>query len=94
MMQQTNDDCYFGGCPVCGKRWLCKPRPITLACLRCFTASGWYVGQNLFSSWKDESEDDSKPSGLRFGIIWTLHQPPKCDPVAHNTATSVCDLPF
>ena len=55
--EQTNDG-YFGLCPVChrtdgyinirrGHWFYCKEH-------RTF----WYIGSNLFSSWKDETEEE------------------------------------
>jgi hypothetical protein len=50
-------DEYFGGCPVCGQvtgwanigkaHWLfCEPHRLK-----------WWIGTNLFSSWRQETED-------------------------------------
>ena len=96
MIPTTNEGCYFGGCPVCGEtdgyvnhgpsHWfVCDAHRVR-----------WYVGQNLFSSWKDETEGEQQANWAEiqdYRDVTPTHL--KCDElVACNTATSVCELPF
>ena len=60
MRNRIEVDNYFGGCPTCGRtngylnaRWnhwfVCEEHRVR-----------WYAGSNLFSSWKDETEDEQR----------------------------------
>jgi hypothetical protein len=57
---QLNDDCgdYFGNCPVCGTSgcYLNLGRTHVFYCED--HKIGWVVGSNLFSSWREETEED------------------------------------
>ena len=56
--EKVTTDEYFGGCPTCGKSdgYLNIGRDHWMVCHKHKTR--WLVGSNLFSSWRDESEED------------------------------------
>lgn len=49
---------YFGGCPKCGRDdgFLNVGREHWFACFKHKTK--WHVGSNLFSSWREQSEQE------------------------------------
>jgi hypothetical protein len=58
--QKNGDSGYFGLCPICkntdgyinigrGHWYLCKEHKVR-----------WFVGENLFSSWRDETEEEQR----------------------------------
>ena len=53
---ETNE--YFGGCPHCGKNdgYLNVGREHWFVCHQ--HRATWWAGSNLFSAWRDETEDD------------------------------------
>ncbi len=65
----TNDittDEYFGGCPECGETngYLNVGRSHWFVCDAHRTK--WFIGENLFSSWRDESEADWRRSAEKL----------------------------
>ena len=58
MEPKVTTDEYFGGCPQCGKSdgYLNVSRSHIGVCHEHRTK--WPIGANLFSSWKDETEED------------------------------------
>ena len=59
-MSEVTTDEYFGGCPECGKNdgYLNVER--VHVCLCDEHQVFWRIGENLFSSWQDETEEDWK----------------------------------
>ena len=57
---------YFGGCPECGrtKGYMNVGRSQWFVCDTHRTR--WCVGMNLFSSWRDESEDEWRRNAVRL----------------------------
>ena len=66
--QEVSTDEYFGGCPHCGKTdgyfnfgrahyFVCHEHRVK-----------WFVGANLFSSWRQESRSDWDQNAEKFGI--------------------------
>ena len=57
MANEVTTDEYFGGCPVCGDTTDCLNvnRSHWMVCDKHKTK--WCIGANLFSSWRDETED-------------------------------------
>ena len=55
---EVETDLHFGGCPHCGETdgYINIGREHWFACDRHKTK--WHVGSNLFSSWRDETEED------------------------------------
>jgi hypothetical protein len=54
---------YFGSCPECGNadRYLNFHRDHWFVCDE--HEVRWWVGSNLFSSWRDETEEDWEANG-------------------------------
>lgn len=54
------DDSHFGECPECGRNdgYLNAGKTHRFYCRQDRTA--WYVGSNLFSSWRDETEAEQR----------------------------------
>lgn len=74
----TTDE-YFGGCPECGKNDGCLNlrRDHWFVCDEHRTA--WFVGSNLFSGWREESEDDWKRNAAKLNgylVVEPIHQSP------------------
>ena len=61
----TTDE-YFGGCPECGETngYLNVGRSHWFVCDAHRTK--WFIGENLFSSWRDESEADWRRSAEKL----------------------------
>ena len=57
---------YFGGCPHCGKNdgYINFGRNHWMVCDKHETR--WCVGSNLFSSWRDETEEDWEKNAQRM----------------------------
>ena len=57
MMPEAEGDCYFGTCPVCHNTDGCLniERDHWFVCHE--HRVRWFIGANLFSSWKYESEE-------------------------------------
>jgi len=66
MKPTTQDSCYFGGCPVCGETdgYVNHGRHHWFVCDAHRTR--WYAGSNLFSSWKDETEDEQQTTWAKI----------------------------
>ena len=60
MTEQVTTDEYFGGCPECGKTdgYVNIGRNHWFVCDQHKTK--WCAGSNLFSSWKDETEEEQR----------------------------------
>lgn len=68
---------YFGGCPVCGEAAHMNYHKTNLACCLKHKVF-WVVGGNLFSSWRNESEDDWHRNKAR--IAGCVQVSPFCEP--------------
>ena len=58
---------YFGRCPVCNRtasRMVNFGRDHWMVCLRDRTR--WFIGENLFSGWREESEAQQRAVLSRF----------------------------
>ena len=64
--EKVTTDEYFGGCPTCGKNdgYLNVARDHWMVCHE--HKARWLVGSNLFSSWRDESEEDWQRNEYRM----------------------------
>lgn len=93
-MPTTKDRCYFGGCPECGE----TDGYVNTGAAHWFVCNAhrvrWFVGINLFSSWKDETESEQR-------AIWAKVQdyrdvtPTRAKPApAVRESTTICELPF
>lgn len=61
-------DNYFGGCPKCGKTdgYINIGRSHWFSCEKHKTK--WCIGSNLFSSWKDETEEEQRAIFDKLGF--------------------------
>lgn len=55
-MTLTTDE-YFGGCPHCGKQTNCVNVTRVHVAMCDEHKVCWVIGENLFSSWRNEDED-------------------------------------
>ena len=64
--EKVATDQYFGGCPTCGKNdgYLNFKRNHWMVCHKHKTR--WWVGSNLFSSWREETETDWERNAQRM----------------------------
>jgi hypothetical protein len=96
MKPTSKNDCYFGGCPVCGE----TDGYVNVRSSHWFVCDAhrvrWCIGANLFSSWKDETEGEQQANWVEiqdFRDVTPAYS--QChEPVACNTTTCVCELPF
>ncbi len=63
---KTQSDHYFGGCPECGDTdgYLNAERVHFFICNKHKTR--WRIGENLFSSWHEETEADWRDNAKRL----------------------------
>ena len=77
---------YWGGCPECGK----TDGFVNVNCDHYFICQAhrtkWYVGSNLFSFWKFETEEEQRQNCERLGFSGFRHVEP-----VFPTATSQQD---
>jgi hypothetical protein len=59
-------ECYFGGCPECGKTngYINVQAAHWFVCDEHLTK--WAAGWNLFSSWKEESEEEHRANARKL----------------------------
>lgn len=80
---------YFGGCPECGGNdgYLNIGRGHWFICHEHKTA--WHIGSNLFSSWKEESEEEWKRNAELISDYKEVK--PIVDKKAHAASTGVTE---
>jgi hypothetical protein len=84
---------YFGGCPQCGEAYWANIRKSHW----CYCPNHkvrWWVGENIFSSWRDETETDwcrNHEMLDNFKEVEPLDQG-ETIPMAEEAAQAVSDL--
>jgi hypothetical protein len=74
-MTKTITVSYFGGCPTCGRNDGLYMR--------------WTIGSNLFSSWRDETEDEQRGQWAVVGDYQDIK-----DGALSGRQEEVEDIPF
>jgi hypothetical protein len=92
MTIEVND--YFGGCPHCGKADGCTNVGRSHWYFCKLHKTKWCIGANLFSSWRNETEDEQRRAYDEIGLDgFTAVEPLPCtDPkIVGNANPSPAD---
>lgn len=82
--QRVTTDEHFGGCPECGKCTLILNIRSSHVALCELHKNAWWIGSNLFSGWRDETEETWAQNEVKlanYREVRPVYPPPSSPPI-------------